>query len=369
MRTFGVLNLIGIAGAYRISQEPEAVEKEPEKKVVDVPWSYAVHGSDWTGDKNGFCKEPAAKFQSPVDLGQGEDVFDDVNMLFYNYPRLAEPLKLYNDGKTISATLPAHYKGGFGYGKLPRLDQYRLMQFTFHAPSEHTLNGVRQPLELQLTHAKRGSDRLGITSIFFASNAAGPTGGVPFLDVLVHEGLPEEEWGEVMTNLAAPAKGFHEKPGMSAYNGTKDIRFEQAFEPLQGPNSGMEPKPVQFYRYDGSLTVPPCTQNVDWFVRKEPVRVAKETIDLLTSSLRKIGGTDGNYREIQMGNFGTGSAERTTPVLITADSYGNKFNYAIPDGPAPVPPAPPVTSEEIGLNKDIYETIFGDETPAQVGEI
>ena len=319
MRTVSGIFGIGAVQAYRLAQLP-------------ADWNYAVHGNDWTGAQNGFCRDDGAKFQSPVDLGASEDVFDDMNTLFYWYPRLGEPLKIYNDGKSISATLPDHYKGGFGFGRLPNLAQYRLMQFTFHAPSEHTLNGVRQPLELQLTHAKRGSDRLGITSIFFSASAAGPTGGVPFLDAVVNGGLPEHPWDEVMANLEAPAKNFHESSDTSTYAGPKDIQFEQAFEPLRAVDEGLGDQSVQFYRYDGSLTQPPCTQNVDWFVRKDPVRVAKSTLDALAGQLRKIGGTNGNWREVQFGNFGAGPADRAAPVLVKADWYGNKFNYEAVEG-------------------------------------
>ena len=39
-------------------------------------------------------------------------------------------------------------------------------------------------------------------------------------------------------------------------------------------------------RYNGSLTLPPCTQNVDWFVRQEPVKISKESLDKLDTATK-----------------------------------------------------------------------------------
>ncbi|MCB4761661.1 MAG: carbonic anhydrase family protein, partial [Sulfurovum sp.] len=38
------------------------------------------------------------------------------------------------------------------------------------------------------------------------------------------------------------------------------------------------PKNKHYYRFNGSLTTPPCTEGVRWFVLKEPLVVSKEQI-------------------------------------------------------------------------------------------
>ncbi len=37
--------------------------------------------------------------------------------------------------------------------------------------------------------------------------------------------------------------------------------------------------PRSFYRYQGSLTTPPCSETVDWVVLSQPVQVSREQIN------------------------------------------------------------------------------------------
>lgn len=120
------------------------------KLSADV-WSYAAHGADWN---RGFCNpefqifvlrnlkfqmmstiklqhskpicllqgtDADAIYQSPIDLGQAN--LRRSEQLWYNFPRLGMPLTLYNNGHTISSTLPPSYKGGFGFGTLTNIEE------------------------------------------------------------------------------------------------------------------------------------------------------------------------------------------------------------------------------------------------------
>ena len=54
------------------------------------------------------------------------------------------------------------------------------------------------------------------------------------------------------------------------------------------------PPTTDFYRYNGSLTTPPCTEGVRWFVFKEPQTIAKEQVEAFA---RIMGGE--NNRPVQ----------------------------------------------------------------------
>ncbi len=108
---------------------------------------------------------------------------------------------------------------------------YALKQFHFHHPSEHTIDGKAFPLELHLVHAA-ADGKLAVIGVMFDKGAANPA-----LDAV---------W--------ATAPG---KEGKAAV----------AFEIDAGK---FMPRGASAYRYEGSLTTPPCSETVRWTVMAEP---------------------------------------------------------------------------------------------------
>lgn len=117
---------------------------------------------------------------------------------------------------------------------------YELQQFHFHNPSEHTVDGNATPLELHLVH----------------ENSQGEAAVV---SVLLVEGETNEALAPVFENLPAE-EGEAPVPGASV------------------DAAGFLPQQTSYWRYDGSLTTPPCTEGVKWFVMTEPVEVSSEQI-------------------------------------------------------------------------------------------
>jgi carbonic anhydrase len=130
-----------------------------------------------------------------------------------------------NNGHTIQVDL----KDGGGI----ELDgvTYVLKQFHFHHPSEHTIDGKAFPLELHLVHAA-SDGRLAVMGVMFHEGTANPA-----LDAI---------WA------TAPAKV-----------GKAAVAFEI-------DASNFLPKGAAAYRYEGSLTTPPCSETVRWTVMMEP---------------------------------------------------------------------------------------------------
>lgn len=113
---------------------------------------------------------------------------------------------------------------------------YTLLSFHYHSPSEHTLNGVRMPLEAHFVHvAADGSGDLAVFGIMY-----------PYAnDTQVPNPLLRPFWDEIY---------FPHRLPLSEVNVTG----------MMGDVLG-DPQ-ARYYRYDGSLTTPPCGEGVKWHV-------------------------------------------------------------------------------------------------------
>jgi carbonic anhydrase len=121
-------------------------------------------------------------------------------------------------------------------------DQYDLLQFHFHAGSEHLVDGKRFPMEAHFVHDKRDDEGLGVVGMFLVEGAANPS-------------------------FAAIAAAFPKTVG------------EEKAAPDGVDPQGLLPGSLQYWRYEGSLTTPPCAETVDWIVCVNPVTVAREDMN------------------------------------------------------------------------------------------
>ncbi len=113
---------------------------------------------------------------------------------------------------------------------------FSLAQFHFHAQSEHTIDGRHYPLEGHFVF-KAQDGRLAVVGVMFqegAANAAAQT---------------------IIDDLAAHAAT------------ARDIDIE-----------ALMPKKHEYYHYLGSLTTPPLTENVEWYVLAAPVTMSKDQL-------------------------------------------------------------------------------------------
>ncbi len=119
--------------------------------------------------------------------------------------------------------------------------KYELTQLQFHSPSENQIDGKSYPLEAQLTHIDKLGN-LAVLSIMFSKGMENPT----LKDIWA---LMPEKSGAINKQL----------PAISA--------------------KGLLPNDLAYYRYNGSLTTPPCTENVLWLVLKQPLTAAAGQIE------------------------------------------------------------------------------------------
>lgn len=110
---------------------------------------------------------------------------------------------------------------------------FRLSQFHFHSPSEHTVDGKVAPLEGHFVFRAQDG-RLAVVAVMFQEGAANPD-ITPVLEQLRHPG----RYAQTEIDIAR-----------------------------------LLPADKSYYHYLGSLTTPPLTENVEWYVLAQPVALA-----------------------------------------------------------------------------------------------
>ena len=143
-----------------------------------------------------------------------------------------------NNGHTVQANFP---KGSSI--KVDGMD-FDLLQCHFHSPSENTVEGVSFPMEGHCVHASKDG-KLAVVAIMY-------------------------KLGDANKGIAGLWKA------MPAKEGDKNTLSEKV-------NAlDIMPKSKDYYRFNGSLTTPPCTEGVRWLVLKESPTISKDQLDAFT---------------------------------------------------------------------------------------
>jgi len=237
----------------------------PQSKQHHAPhWSYggATGSSHWAELNHGFALCGSGKRQSPVDVYSQE--LENLYSLQFNYDNI--PLQLINNGHTLQANYKDVGKqntvmiGGKSYPLVAKAEYnselmlgdvpYKLLQFHYHTPSEHAFNGKRYAMEVHLVH-KNTNGNLAVVGVF------------------IKAGNHNELLQQVLDNIS------------STVNQTsiiKDVLINAAT--LLPENRG-------FFYYNGSLTTPPCSENVNWFVMRNPIEASSEQVNRFAQLIGK----------------------------------------------------------------------------------
>jgi carbonic anhydrase len=167
--------------------------------------------------------------QSPIDV---DHVQIDPSLRPLNIRLKPTPIVLLNNGHSIEQE--------YEPGSTLRLGSatYRLAQFHFHALSEHTIGGWRGVMELHAVFRDDPDNKVAVVAVLYKL-------GHPnrFLRQLSSAGLPMKEGQTVRSPVE-----------INLANGLTDTSA--------------------YYIYAGSLTTPPCTENVTWLVLKQPAEIS-----------------------------------------------------------------------------------------------
>lgn len=201
-------------------------------KFESVDWHYK--------EKDAWCC-PSHQFQSPINIVNNE----------------TKPMQ--EDGKMVlryRKKLDTVVDTGYcvqGYLKGQATingRKFDFAQFHFHAQAEHTIDGKTFPLELHLVHQSENG-KMAVIGVLFEVGDENPA----LDDILDH---------------------------------INETEFDNEIHLLD-----LVPKNLDYYHYLGSLTTPPLTENVEWYVLIEPMTVSQKQLDRLMAIHKD------NYRETQ----------------------------------------------------------------------
>ena len=204
-----------------------------------IEWGYETkNGPDVWGQLSPeyfLCAE--GRHQSPIDLVNPTPA--KLPPLPYDYRPTR--MNIRNTGHTIEIACPE--------GSWIEVDgtRYQLLQFHFHAPSEHTVAG--KPFEMEAHFVHKSEE-----------------GNLAVVGVLIEQGKHNSELDSVWAHLP-------ETPGEARNIENVTIDFPVMLSPTGTPQTVSD-----YYRYDGSLTTPPCSEDVQWIVLTTPIEMSEAQI-------------------------------------------------------------------------------------------
>lgn len=198
-------------------------------------WIYGQgHGgpTEWGELSPEFRACGLGHLQSPIDIrGAQKAALPEIRFAYQ-----AGGPTVVNNGHTIQVTPPAGSTISVGD------HTYRLLQFHFHAPSEEAVQGVRSPLVAHFVHQDAGG-KLAVVAVLFDVGAENPA------------------LAPVFARMPANAPG------------------DVALAGVQLDPAAVLPATRGYYEYEGSLTTPPCSEGVHWFVLRGRATLSQAQLD------------------------------------------------------------------------------------------
>ncbi len=233
-----------VSGSAAPSSSASAASSATHDHAGHGKWTYGGKtGPVFWGDLSaGWATCRDGKLQSPIDVPSKTETAKTAERLAIDY--LPIPLHIKNNGHTIQVD-----NVGNNYLTIGK-KRYELIQFHFHSPSEHTIAGERYDLEMHLVH-KAADKKLAVVAVLFKSGAANEA------LKLVWKKMPKKVSQEVTIVKK------------------KSADLSSLLSLREGYDS-----------YTGSLTTPPCSEGVSWYLLKKTHTVSSKQISQLREQMQ-----------------------------------------------------------------------------------
>jgi len=229
-------------------------------------WAKQFSGSSHLGGCDG-------KEQSPLDINDNVlKIWNDNLLDTKSWYRCHSDVSISNDGNLVEIKgggLDASYTTFRGH-------VYELESIRIHVPSETTIDGKRFPMEMQFMHSgdgARGRPKTMVLSHLYKLREDGPD-NILLNESLAWYDLPKVGKTKHLQNMSDPYLGGWKTWGLN---------------PLE-----LLPYNQRYFHYTGSLSTPPCTQNVMWIVLEGHSAITQAQVDIFPLK--------NNYRPTQHAN-------------------------------------------------------------------
>jgi carbonic anhydrase len=204
-------------------------------------WDYGESQgpNHWGELKPEFALCQNGHHQSPIDIRNPRKA--DLPPIQFDYK--PSPLHIIDNGHTVMIN--------YGPGSSISIgeEKYALKQFHFHRPSEEKINGEGYEMVVHLVHANQAG-KLAVVAVLLQRGEDNP--------------LVRELWKDL----------------------PKKKEKEEDLDSVQIEVAGLLPTDRGYYTFQGSLTTPPCSEDVRWFVLKHPVTVSAAEIEQFSQLYR-----------------------------------------------------------------------------------
>ncbi len=199
-------------------------------------WSYdgEFGPANWANINSAWAKCSTGNRQSPIDLRDGMKV--DLEQIAFDYH--PSSFNEIDNGHTIQVNV-----GGGNFITVGNTT-YELQQFHFHRPSEERINGKGTEMVVHLVH-KSYDGKLAVLAVLLERGQANP------MIQTVWNNLPLEKQTTVAPSIVL------------------DV-------------NEILPEKRDYFTYMGSLTTPPCTEDVLWLVMKQPMTASPQQMALFS---------------------------------------------------------------------------------------
>ena len=234
------------------SDETQVKKEQPAKKSArPTHWGYEgnVGPANWGSLDPVYATCGDGTHQSPINIATS-DVQEGIkfNLNYKPIPSFhiahnEHMEEIIDNGHTIQVTVDE--------GSSITVDgkTFDLVQFHFHTPSEHTINGQHYPMEMHMVHQSIDKS-LAVVSVMF-----------------VEGNTPNENFNKIIAHIP-------DSKGDAKHVENTDLDIQTTL-----------PSDIYAYHYMGSLTTPPCSENVEWLVLKDQVTLTADQIGAFSSKI------------------------------------------------------------------------------------